>query len=149
MVTRLMPGLERRLRAEISGGVLFDAFSRGRYATDASHYQMLPVGIVLPRTIAEAERAIAIARDEGVTVLARGGGTSQCGQAVNASLVIDCSRHLDRIVELDVGGRRCAVEPGIVLAALIRALMPLGLWFLVDVSTNLRATIGVMAANNF
>src|SRR5437763_16892570 len=89
MVTRLMPGLERRLRAEITGGVLFDAFSRGRYATDASHYQMTPLGIVEPKTIAEAGRAIAIAREESVSVLARGGGTSQCGQTVNESLVVD------------------------------------------------------------
>jgi FAD/FMN-containing dehydrogenase/Fe-S oxidoreductase len=148
MVTRLMPGLERRLTAEISGGVRFDAFSRGRYATDASHYQMLPVGIVLPKTIAEAESAIAIARAEGVSVLPRGGGTSQCGQAVNSSLVIDCSRHLDRMLELDVAGRRCAVEPGIVLDDLNRALKSHGLWFPVDISTASRATIGGMAANN-
>jgi len=148
MVTRLMPGLERRLAAEIGGGVRFDGFSRGRYATDASHYQMLPLGIVLPKTVAEAERAIAIARAEGVSVLARGGGTSQCGQAVNESLVIDCSRHLDRILELDVIGRRCAVEPGIVLDDLNRALKPHGLWFPVDISTASRATIGGMAANN-
>src|SRR5438046_1968551 len=148
MVTRLMPGLERWLRAEIAGGVLFDAFSRGRYATDASHYQMLPLGIVLPKTIPEAERAIAIARAEGVSVLARGGGTSQCGQAVNSALVIDCSRHLDRMLELDAAGRRCAVEPGIVLDDLNRALKSHGLWFPVDTSTASRATIGGMAANN-
>src|SRR5690348_3098476 len=143
-----MPGLERRLRAEITGGVLFDRFSRGRYATDASHYQVMPVGVVLPRTIAEAERAIALARAEGASVLPRGGGTSQCGQTVNESLVIDCSRHLNRIVELDVAGRRCVVEPGIVLDDLNRALKPHGLWFPVDISTASRATIGGMAANN-
>src|SRR6202165_1141275 len=148
MVTRLMPGLERRLRAEFSGGVLFDAFSRGRYATDASHYQMLPVGIVLAKTIAEGERAIAIARAEGVSVLARGGGTSQCGQTVNASLVVDCSRYLDRILEIDVAGRRCAVKTGIVLDDLHRALAPHGLCVPVDISTASRATIGGMAANN-
>src|SRR5215471_8739858 len=73
MAAQAMPGLERRLKAEVKGGVLFDRFSRGRYATDASHYQMMPVGVVLPRSIAEAERAMAIARDEGVSVLARGG----------------------------------------------------------------------------
>ena len=78
-----MPGLERRLKAEVAGEVLFDRFTRGRYATDASHYQMMPLGVVVPRTIAEAERAIAIARAEGVSVLPRGGGTSQCGQTVN------------------------------------------------------------------
>ena len=147
-MTQLMPVLERRLRAEITGGVLFDAFSRGRYATDASHYQMTPLGIVLPKTVAEAERLVAIARAEGVSVLPRGGGTSQCGQTVNASLVVDCSRHLDRILELDVAGRRCAVEPGIVLDDLNRALKPHGLWFPVDISTASRATIGGMAANN-
>ena len=80
-----MPGLERRLRAELTGEVQFDAFSRGRYSTDASHYQIMPVGVVAPRTIEEADRAIAIARSEGATVLARGGGTSQAGQTVGES----------------------------------------------------------------
>ena len=147
MVT-LMPGLERRLRQEISGDILFDGFSRGRYATDASHYQMTPVGVVVPRTIEEAERAIAIADRERVSVLPRGGGTSQSGQAVNGSLVIDCSKHLNRVLDLDVAGRRCVVEPGIVLDDLNRALKPQGLWFPVDVSTASRATIGGMVGNN-
>src|SRR3979409_1011731 len=111
----LVPGLERRLKAEISGEVGFDRFSRGRYATDASHYQMMPLGIVVPRTVAEAERAIALAREEGGRVLQRGGGTSQSGQTVNSSLVVDCSKHLTQLLELDVGDRRCTVEPGIVL----------------------------------
>ena len=79
MAATLVPGLERRLKAEISGDVAFDPFTRGRYATDASHYQMMPLGVVMPRTVADAERAIALARQEGVTVLARGGGTSQSG----------------------------------------------------------------------
>ena len=74
-----MPGMERRLKAELTGDVHFDRFNRGRYATDASHYQIMPVGVVAPRTIEEAERAIGIARAEGATVLARGGGTSQAG----------------------------------------------------------------------
>ena len=74
-----MPGLERRLKAEVSGDIWFDRFTRGRYATDASHYQIEPVGVVAPRTIEDANRAIEIAKAEGVTVLARGGGTSQCG----------------------------------------------------------------------
>src|SRR3954471_13075285 len=106
---QLLPGLERRLKAEITGEVLFDRFSRGRYATDASHYQMMPLGVVVPRTVAEAERTLALAREEGVSVLARGGGTSQSGQTVNQSLVIDCSKHLTNIYELDVGERRCVV----------------------------------------
>jgi FAD/FMN-containing dehydrogenase/Fe-S oxidoreductase len=143
-----MPGLERRLKAELTGDVQFDRFTRGRYATDASHYQMTPVGVVAPRTIEEAERAIGIARAEGVTVLARGGGTSQCGQTVNESLVVDCSKYLTGIVELDVANARCAVEPGIVLDDLNRKLKPHGLWFPVDISTASRATIGGMAGNN-
>src|SRR6266436_10172953 len=142
------PGLERRLKAQSVGEVQFDAFTRGRYATDASSYQMMPLGVVVPRTIAEAERAIAVARSEGVTVLPRGGGSSQCGQTVNHSLVIDCSKHLNRILDLDVTGRRCVVEPGIVLDDLNRRLKPHGLWFPVDISTASRATIGGMAGNN-
>ncbi len=143
-----MPGLERRLKAELTGDVMFDRFSRGRYATDASHYQMTPLGVVLPRSIAEAERALALAREEGVSVLPRGGGTSQAGQTVNHSLVIDCSKHLTGLLELDVAGRRCAVEPGIVLDDLNRQLKPHGLWFPVDISTGSRATIGGMVGNN-
>lgn len=144
----LRPVLERRLKAEVAGDVRFDRFTRGRYATDASHYQIMPLGVVAPRTLDDAARAIAIAREEGVSVLARGGGTSQCGQTVNASLVIDCSKYLNRIVELDVEGKRCIVEPGIVLDDLNRALKPHGLWFPVDISTASRATIGGMTGNN-
>jgi len=90
MSETVVPGLERRLRKERVGDVMFDRFSRGRYATDASHYQVMPLGVVAPRTIEDANRSIAIARDEGVSVTARGGGTSQAGQTVNTSLVVDC-----------------------------------------------------------
>jgi FAD/FMN-containing dehydrogenase/Fe-S oxidoreductase len=145
---RLMPGLERRLKAEHVGDVRLDAFTAGRYATDASHYQMTPLGVVTPHTIEEAERAIGVCRVDGVPVTARGGGTSQAGQTVNEALVIDCSHHLTRIVALDAAGRRCVVEPGIVLDELNRALKPTGLWFPVDISTASRATIGGMAGNN-
>ncbi|WP_439369454.1 FAD-binding and (Fe-S)-binding domain-containing protein [Bradyrhizobium sp. DASA03120] len=140
--------LERRLRSELTGDVLFDGFSRGRYATDASFYQIMPAGVVVPKTMDEALRALAIARDEGVTVTPRGGGTSQCGQTVNDGLVIDLSKHLNRILSLDVEGRTCVVEPGIVLDELNRQLKKHGLWFPVDVSTASRATIGGMAGNN-
>src|SRR5438128_6905673 len=112
---QLLPGLQRKLKAEITGDVMFDRFRRGRHATDASHYQMMPLGVVAPRTVAEAESALALARAEGVSVLPRGGGTSQAGQTVNESLVIDCSKYLTQICELDIGERRCTVEPGIVL----------------------------------
>jgi FAD/FMN-containing dehydrogenase/Fe-S oxidoreductase len=148
VAARLLPGLERRLRAEQVGGVRFDAFTRGRYATDASHYQIMPLGVVTPRTHNEAERALAICRGEGVPVTPRGGGTSQAGQTVNASVIVDCSAHLNRVIELDAASRRAVVEPGIVLDELNRALKPTGLWFPVDISTASRATIGGMVGNN-
>jgi FAD/FMN-containing dehydrogenase/Fe-S oxidoreductase len=143
-----MPGLQRRLQKEVRGDVWFDRFTRGRYATDASHYQIVPLGVIAPRTIEDADRAIATAREEGVTVLPRGGGTSQCGQTVGPSLVIDCSKYLNRLIEVDAEGRRCRVEPGIVLDELNRRLKPHGLWFPVDISTASRATLGGMAGNN-
>ena len=143
-----MTGLERRLTREAVGTVLVDRASRGRYATDASHYQMMPAAVVVPRTMAEAERAVAVALDEGVCVTPRGGGTSQCGQTINSGLVIDGSKHLTRVLSLDADNARVTVEPGIVLDELNRQLKPHGLWFPVDVSTASRATIGGMVGNN-
>jgi FAD/FMN-containing dehydrogenase/Fe-S oxidoreductase len=139
---------EDRLAREITGDVLFDPFNRGRYATDASFYQVMPAGVVIPRTMEEALTALAIARDDGRIVTPRGGGTSQCGQTVNSGIVIDFSKHLNRIVSLDLENRSCVVEPGIVLDDLNRQLKKHGLWFPVDVSTASRATIGGMAGNN-
>jgi FAD/FMN-containing dehydrogenase/Fe-S oxidoreductase len=140
--------LEARLRSNTTGDVFFDAFNCGRYATDASFYQVMPLGVVVPRTIDEALRALAIARDDGRIVTPRGGGTSQCGQTVSDGIVIDLSKHLNRVVSLDVENRTCVVEPGIVLDDLNRQLRKHGLWFPVDVSTASRATIGGMAGNN-
>src|SRR6195256_1669317 len=140
--------LEQRLRSNITGDVFFDAFNRGRYATDASFYQIMPLGVVVPRTMDEALRALSIAGDDGRIVTPRGGGTSQCGQTVNDGIVIDLSKHLNRVVSLDVENRSCVVEPGIVLDDLNRQLKKHGLWFPVDVSTASRATIGGMAGNN-
>ncbi len=140
--------LESRLRRETTGDVFFDSFNRGRYATDASFYQIVPAGVVVPRSIDEALRALAIARDDGRIVTPRGGGTSQCGQTVNNGIVVDFSKHLNRIISLDVENRTCVVEPGIVLDDLNRQLKRHGLWFPVDVSTASRATIGGMAGNN-
>jgi FAD/FMN-containing dehydrogenase/Fe-S oxidoreductase len=151
MSTATYPSLARRLASALGpagGDVLFDAFSRGRYATDASSYQMLPAGVVVPASTEAALAALDVARSEKVPVTARGGGTSQCGQTVNSGLVIDGSKHLKRVLDLDVAGRMVRVEPGIVLDDLNRALKPHGLWFPVDVSTASRATIGGMVGNN-
>ncbi len=109
---------------------------------------MMPLGVVVPRSAADVEATIAIAREEGVPVTPRGGGTSQCGQTVNHGLIVDVSPHLREIVELDVARRRVRVQPGIVLDALNRALKPHGLFFPVDPSTASRCTIGGMTANN-
>jgi FAD/FMN-containing dehydrogenase/Fe-S oxidoreductase len=128
--------------------VLFDAASRGRYSTDASIYQVEPVGVVVPHTEEDALAAFRIAVEEGVPVLPRGGGTSQCGQTVGAALVIDHSKHLDRIVGFDIAARTAAVQPGVVLDQLNAFLKPHGLWYPVDVSTSAQATIGGMAGNN-
>src|SRR5262252_637003 len=141
-------GLARRLHKALAGEVLFDRFSRGRYATDASHYQIEPVGVVVPRTEEDLRTAMAIAREEGVPLLPRGGGTSQSGQTVGRALVMDFSKHLNRLVAVDRANASCVVEPGIVLDELNRQLKPTGLWFPVDVSTASRATIGGMAGNN-
>ncbi len=128
--------------------MLFDAFSRGRYSTDASIYQIEPLGVVVPQSREDAAAAIAIAHGEGVPVLPRGGGTSQCGQTVARALVVDCSKYLDRVISVDVEARRARVEPGVVLDRLNRLLRKDRLFFPVDPSTASRATIGGMTANN-
>ncbi len=140
--------LERRLKAAVEGDVLFSAFDRGRYATDASIYQMMPLGVVVPKTFADVEAVLAVAREEGAPVLPRGGGTSQCGQTVNRAVVVDFSRHLNRLVEADAENATAIVEPGLVLDQLNAKLKPHGLWYPVDISTASRATLGGMTANN-
>jgi FAD/FMN-containing dehydrogenase len=142
------PALAVRLRKSLRGEVLFDAFSRGRYSTDASIYQIEPVGVVVPRDGDDVATALAIARDAGVSVLSRGGGTSQCGQTVGPSLVLDCSKYMNGILSVDAANRRAVVQPGLVLDRLNKALRKDGLSFPVDVSTSSRATLGGMAANN-
>ena len=140
--------LALRLARNIQGEVLFDRASRGRYATDASIYQVEPLGVIVPETIDDVAAALAIAREEGVPVLPRGGGTSQCGQTVNRALVIDCSKHLRRVLHVDPAARTALVEPGLVLGHLNAALRQHGLFFPVDPSTHARCTIGGMAGNN-
>ena len=140
-------GLAMRLAREITGDVFFDAFNRGRYATDASFYQILPLGVVVPRTLDEALRALSIARNVGRIVTHRGGGTSQCGQTVNEGIVIDFFKPLNRIQSLDVANRTHVVQPGIVLDNLNRQLRKHGLWIPVDVSTTSRAAIGGIAGD--
>src|SRR5215467_12050089 len=140
--------LAKRLSREIEGEVLFDAASRGRYSTDASIYQVDPVGVVVPKTAQDAKVAVQIAVEEGIPILPRGAGSSQCGQAVGAALVVDSSKYLNRVVSVDRERATAVVEPGVVLDALNAQLRPHGLWFPVDVSTSAQATLGGMAGNN-
>jgi len=142
------PALAARLAREVDGEVLFDRASRGRYATDASIYQVEPIGVVIPRTEEAARTALQVALDAGVPVLPRGAGSSQCGQTVGAALVIDHSKHLHGLLELDIEQRTALVQPGIVLDQLNARLRKHGLWYPVDVSTSAQATLGGMAGNN-
>ncbi len=163
-ISRLAPGLKplhftpqassaqsplaRMLHKELRGDVLFDAASRGRYSTDASIYQIMPTGVVVPRDQADVLRALDIARDQQVPILARGAGTSQCGQTVGEALIIDNSKWLCNVIDFDPVAQTVTVEPGIVLDHLNAWLKPHGLWFAVDVSTSAQCTIGGMTGNN-
>ncbi|WP_248324355.1 FAD-binding and (Fe-S)-binding domain-containing protein [Caballeronia sp. Sq4a] len=140
--------LQARLQRELKGDVLFDRASRGRYATDASIYQIMPLGVAVPRDQEDLRVALDIARAQGASVLARGAGTSQCGQTVGEALVIDTTKWLNNIVHFDKDARTVTVEPGVVLDHLNAWLKPHGLWFPVDVSTSAQCTIGGMAGNN-
>jgi FAD/FMN-containing dehydrogenase/Fe-S oxidoreductase len=140
--------LAARLSREMQGQVLFDRAARGRYSTDASIYQVMPLGVAVPKTDLDARIALDIARDLKVPVLARGAGSSQCGQTVGEALVIDNSRHLNRLLALDLESMTATVEPGMVLDHLNAQLRPHGVWFPVDVSTSAQCTLGGMAGNN-
>jgi FAD/FMN-containing dehydrogenase/Fe-S oxidoreductase len=144
MTETLRDELERR----ISGEVRFDSVSRALYATDASVYQIEPLGVVVPRAHDDIVAVVDIARGHGVSITARGGGTSQAGQAIGAGLVLDTSKYLNRVIEVDVSRRWAWVEPGVVLDELNAQLRAHNLRFAPDISTASRATIGGMIANN-
>ena len=140
------PGLEKKLRHVVKGEVRFDAFTRGIFSTDASHYQVEPLGVVFPATAEDIQVVMEVAREENVPVLPRGAGTSQCGQTVGRAIVVDVSRHLNQIGGMH--GDEIEVEPGVVLDHLNARLRQRHQWFPVDPSTGSRATLGGMAGNN-
>ncbi|MDX2265549.1 MAG: FAD-binding and (Fe-S)-binding domain-containing protein [Hyphomicrobiales bacterium] len=140
--------LERRLRAETQAEVHFDPLSRARYSTDASVYKILPLGVVIPRVEADIAAIAAIAAEEGVPVLARGGGTSTAGQTVSEGLIIDFSKHLRNLTFYDMRSMTCVVQPGMTLNAMNAELAKLGVWFPVDLWSGSQATIGGMCGNN-
>ncbi len=143
-----MAGLQRDLEARLDGEVRFDAISRALYSTDASVYQIKPLGVAIVRSRDDILAAIACARAHGVSITARGGGTSQAGQAIGAGLQLDTSRYFNRLLEVNVDERWARVEPGIVLDELNAQLAQHRLRFAPDISTASRATIGGMISNN-
>jgi FAD/FMN-containing dehydrogenase/Fe-S oxidoreductase len=141
-------GLARALRREIAGEVRFGDGDRALYATDASNYRQVPIGIVLPRNADDVVAAVAIARSFGAPVLMRGGGTSLAGQTCNVAVVIDNSKYFNRVSALDVEARRARVEPGLVLDDLRHAARQHGLTYGPDPATHNRCTLGGMLGNN-
>ena len=140
--------LARALRARVAGEVRFDEGSRALYATDASNYRQVPIGVVVPRTVEDIVETVATCRRYDAPVLARGGGTSLAGQCCNVAVVIDTSKHLNRILELDPARKRARVEPGVVLDDLRAAAERHGLTFGPDPATHRHCTLGGMIGNN-
>src|SRR5579884_1845790 len=140
--------LEAELHARLAGEVRFDRVSRMLYSTDASNYQIEPIGVVIPKTIEDMQAAVELAASHAVPVLPRGGGSGLAGQAVGAALVIDTSKYLTRVLDLNEEARTVSVEPGINLDLLNKQLKPSGLMFGPDPSSGNRATAGGVVANN-
>ena len=140
--------LERALRGAIAGEVRFDRVSRALYSTDASVYQIEPLGVVVARSREDVMAAVRLCHEFRCPLTLRGGGTSQAGQAIGSGIILDTSKHLNRLIEVDVERRTARVEPGIVLDELNAQLKPHNLRFAPDISTASRATLGGMMANN-
>ncbi|MFF5534196.1 FAD-binding and (Fe-S)-binding domain-containing protein [Streptomyces cinerochromogenes] len=141
-------GLEAELRGAVRGEVGFDATSRALVTMDASNYRRVPLGVVAPRDADDVAAALEVCRARGVPVVARGGGTSIAGQATGTGVVLDFTRHMNSLVELDPGSRTAVVQPGLVLDRLQEAAAPHGLRFGPDPSTHSRCTLGGMIGNN-
>jgi len=140
--------LEAALRACIEGEVRFDDGSRALYAADASNYRQTPIGVVIPRTVEDVIRTVRLCHEYGAPVLSRGGGTSLCGQCCNVAVVMDFSKYLNRVLEIDVQAKTARVQPGVVLDDLRHAAEKLGLTFAPDPSTHNHNTLGGMIGNN-
>nr|MBA2671998.1 FAD-binding oxidoreductase [Gemmatimonadota bacterium] len=140
--------LDRALREKVRGEVRFDAHSRLLYSTDASLYQIMPIGVVLPRDAEDVEHVVRIAAEERVPVLPRGGGTGLAGQTVGQAIVLDFTKYMNQVVDLDPDRRRAVVQPGLRLDRLNRAAAPHGLQFGPDPATIRQCALGGMIGNN-
>ncbi|CAL9496019.1 FAD-binding and (Fe-S)-binding domain-containing protein [Streptomyces sp. enrichment culture] len=143
-----MTDLEAALRSAVGGDVGFDVTSRALTTMDASNYRRVPLGVVAPRDADDVAAVLEVCRERGVPVVARGGGTSIAGQATGTGVVLDFTRHMNRLVDLDPGSRMAVVQPGLVLDRLQRSAAPHGLRFGPDPSTHSRCTLGGMIGNN-
>jgi len=143
-----LAGLIHELQKRIAGEVRFDAMSRVLYSTDASIYEIEPLGVVIPKTPEDAIAAVEICGRHGVPILPRGGGTALAGQAVGRAVQLDMSKSLNQVLEVNVEERWARIQPGVVLDELNAQLRPFGLWFAPDVSPSNRATLGGMMGNN-
>ncbi|MEU6374501.1 FAD-binding and (Fe-S)-binding domain-containing protein [Streptomyces sp. NPDC046909] len=143
-----MTDLEAALRRAVRGDVGFDVTSRALTTMDASNYRRVPLGVVAPRDADDVAAALAVCREHGVPVVARGGGTSIAGQATGTGVVLDFTRHVNRLLALDPETRTAVVQPGLVLDRLQDAAAPHGLRFGPDPSTHSRCTLGGMIGNN-
>src|SRR5204863_6935646 len=140
--------LENELRAAIRGEVRFTSGDRALYATDASNYRQVPIGVVIPRTIDDVVNAIGVCHRYAAPVLARGAGTSIAGQCCNVAVVIDASKHLNRVLEIDRSQGTARVQPGVVLDDLKDAIHRQGWTFGPDPGTHRWCTLGGMIGNN-
>jgi FAD/FMN-containing dehydrogenase/Fe-S oxidoreductase len=141
-------GLEAALRRNVRGEVRFDNGSRALYATDGSSYRQVPIGVVIPRDADDVTATVALAREFGAPILCRGGGTSLAGQCCNVAVVIDFSKYMAEIVEIDVERRLARVQPGVILDHLRAAAEKHRLTFGPDPATHDRCTLGGMIGNN-
>ena len=140
--------LASHLRKHVAGEVRFDVVSRRLYSTDASIYQVEPLGVVIPRSVEDLVATVQIAAETETPITPRGGGTSLSGQSIGSGIVIDCSKYLNQIVDLDPGMRQARVQPGVVLDQLNQAAGVHHLQFGPEVSTSSRANLGGMIGNN-
>ena len=140
--------LEKELRAGIKGEVRFGDGDRGMYASDAGNYRMVPIGVVLPKDADDVMHVLAVCRRHGAPIVARGGGTGIPGQTVNVAVLLDFSKYMNRIVEMNPDQKYARVQPGIVLDELRKAAGKHGLTFGPDPATHSRNTLGGMIGNN-
>lgn len=140
--------LQRAFQARLEGEARFDAFSRTLYSTDASNHLIRPLGVVVPKTENDLYAAVLAAREVGVPLIPRGGGTGLAGQTLGPAVIVDCSKHLNGVITIDPETKTAEVQPGVVCAALNRAAAPLGLQYGPDPASANRATVGGMVGNN-